>query len=92
MNGTNVVGILKSQNFNTAMDEFIILGAHLDTRGLQNVGVNKDGSGLTALITLAEDLNGESYHELLIKINIYIFLFLFAIHCKPIFAHSLKKL
>ena len=59
MSGTNVIGILKGQNFNTASDEFIILGAHLDTRGLQQVGVNNDGSGLTALVTLAEDLSGE---------------------------------
>ena len=63
VSGTNVVGILKSENFNTATDEFVILGAHLDTMGLQNIGVNKDGSGLTALITLAEDLSGELYHE-----------------------------
>ena len=59
MSGTNVIGILKGQHFNTASDEFIILGAHLDTRGLEHVGVNKDGSGLTALITLAEDLTGK---------------------------------
>lgn len=59
VSGTNVIGILKGQNFNTAKDEFIILGAHLDTRGLQNVGVDNDGSGLTALISLAEDLAGK---------------------------------
>jgi len=59
VSGASVIGILKGQNFNTASDEFIILGAHLDTRGLQQVGVNNDGSGLTALITLAEDLSGK---------------------------------
>ena len=61
MSGTNLVGILKGQNFNSASDEFIILGAHLDTRGLEQVGVNKDGSGLTALLTLAEDLTGKRF-------------------------------
>ncbi|XP_027054846.1 uncharacterized protein LOC113681912 [Pocillopora damicornis] len=57
--GTNVIGILKGQFFGTANDDAIILGAHLDTQGLQQYGVNNDGSGLTALLTLAEDLTGK---------------------------------
>lgn len=62
VSGTNVVGILKGQFFDMAKDEVVILGAHLDTRGLEQEGVNNDGSGLTALITLAEDLTGECLH------------------------------
>jgi len=59
VSGTNVIGILKGQFFNTANDEVVILGAHLDTRGILHEGVNNDGSGLAALISLAEDLNGK---------------------------------
>lgn len=62
--GTNVIGILKGQFFGTANDDAIILGAHLDTQGLQQYGVNNDGSGLTALLTLAEDLTGEFFYFL----------------------------
>ena len=54
-----MIGILKGQFFGTANDEVIILGAHLDTRGILFEGVNNDGSGLTALIALAEDLTGK---------------------------------
>jgi len=61
VSGTNVIGILKGQFFNTANDEVVILGAHLDTRGILHEGVNNDGSGLAALISLAEDLNGKYY-------------------------------
>lgn len=56
-----MIGILKGQFFGTANDEVIVLGAHLDTQGLQQYGVNNDGSGLTALLTLAEDLTGKFY-------------------------------
>ena len=61
VNGTNVIGILEGQFFNTANDEVVILGAHLDTRGILHEGVNNDGSGLAALISLAEDLTGKYY-------------------------------
>lgn len=59
VSGTNVIGILEGQFFNTANDEVVILGAHLDTRGILHEGVNNDGSGLVALISLAEDLAGK---------------------------------
>lgn len=61
VSGTNVIGILEGQFFNTANDEVVILGAHLDTRGILHEGVNNDGSGLAALISLAEDLTGKYY-------------------------------
>ena len=53
--------MLKGQFFNTTNDEVIILGAHVDTRGILHEGVNNDGSGLAALISLAEDLTGKYY-------------------------------
>ncbi|KAL9979690.1 hypothetical protein ACROYT_G017390 [Oculina patagonica] len=59
VSGTNVIGILKGQFFDTANDEVIILGAHLDTRGILQEGVNNDGTGLVALMALAEDLTGK---------------------------------
>ena len=39
VSGTNVIGILKGQFFNTANDEVVILGAHLDTRGILHEGI-----------------------------------------------------
>ena len=57
INGTNVVGVLKGTFYDTLDDEVVVLGAHLDTRPELFQGVNRDGSGLTALISLAQSLN-----------------------------------
>lgn len=59
-NGANVVAILKGRNFNTSQDRPIVFVAHMDTHGSLSWGVNNDGSGLTAMLTLAEDMAGTS--------------------------------
>ena len=57
-NGANVVALLEGRNFNTSQDRAVVFVAHMDTYGSLSYGVNNDGSGLTAMLTLAEDMAG----------------------------------
>jgi Zn-dependent M28 family amino/carboxypeptidase len=53
-----VIAVLPGTAYKTAQDEVIILAAHIDTFGRSANGVNNDGTGLVALLAIAEDLTG----------------------------------
>ena len=53
-----MIAVLKGKRFNTSQDRAVVFVANMDTHGSLSYGVNNDGSGLTAMLTLAEDMAG----------------------------------
>ena len=55
MTGENIIGILKSNKWDTAADKIYVVGAHYDTSG-DSDGVDNNGSGVVAMIALMKRL------------------------------------